>query len=100
MDDQAEIYYCLHGQGYLLLDTLEGDFRAEPWQAGVVTHIPPMWAHRAVNTGPDDLVYAGFYRLSAGHLYDRVARQGFAKVVIRREGRPFLTPRAEAINRK
>ena len=27
--DQPEIYFCIHGEGYLLLETREGDFRAE-----------------------------------------------------------------------
>lgn len=96
-DDQAEIYYCLAGEGYLLLDTLEGDFRAEPWKPGVVTHIPPMWAHRAVNTGHEALVYAGFYHLSAGHVYDRVEQQGFAQVAVRRGGLPVLMDRQQAL---
>jgi glucose-6-phosphate isomerase len=96
-DDQAEIYYCLTGEGYLLLDTLEGEFRAEPWSPGTVTHIPPMWAHRAVNTGREALVYAGFYHLSAGHVYDRVEQQGFAQVAVRRSGLPVLMDRQQAL---
>jgi len=66
-NDQPEIYYCVHGEGFLLLDTLDGEFRAVPWKPGVITHIPPMWAHRVVNTGDDLLVFVAAYHLSAGH---------------------------------
>jgi|YNPBryunderm2012_1023409.scaffolds.fasta_scaffold01293_6 glucose-6-phosphate isomerase len=88
--DQAEVYYCVKGEGYLLLDTLEGDFRAIQWNAGVVTHIPPMWAHRVVNTGNDVLVFMGIFHLSAGHDYDIVASKGFTYRVISVDGKPKL----------
>jgi glucose-6-phosphate isomerase, archaeal len=89
-DDQPEMYICFQGSGYLLLDTLQGEFRAEPWKAGTVTHIPPMWAHRVVNTGEQVLVYAGVYHASAGHDYTLVEAQGFSKVVVERDGKPCI----------
>jgi glucose-6-phosphate isomerase, archaeal len=89
-DDQPEIYYCVQGSGYLLLDTLDGEFRAEPWQPGVITHIPPMWAHRVVNTGNDLLVFVASYHIAAGHLYDKVEEQGFAKIAVENNGKPAL----------
>ena len=89
-DDQPEIYYCVQGSGYLLLDTLEGEFRAEPWQPGVITHIPPMWAHRAVNTGNDLLVFVASYHLAAGHDYEKVKQQGFTKIAVENNGKPEL----------
>ncbi len=92
-DDQPEIYYCVQGSGYLLLDTLDGEFRSEPWEPGVITHIPPMWAHRVVNTGSDLLVFVASYNIRAGHLYDQVEQQGFAQVVVERDGKPVLMPR-------
>ncbi len=92
-DDQAEIYYCVQGRGYLLLDTMEGEFKAEPWEPGVITHIPPMWAHRAVNTGDDLLVYVGIYHIKAGHLYSKVEKQGFTKIIVEQNGRPVLLPK-------
>jgi glucose-6-phosphate isomerase, archaeal len=91
-DDQAEIYFCLQGTGYLLLDTMQGEFQAEAWQAGVITHIPAQWAHRVVNTGPDLLVYIGFYHVKAGHIYDLVEKQGFQKVVVEQNGQAVLIP--------
>lgn len=88
--DQAEVYYCVKGEGYLLLDTLEGDFRAIQWKPGVITHIPPKWAHRVVNTGDDVLIFMGVFHLSAGHDYDIVASKGFSYRVISADGKPKL----------
>lgn len=92
-DDQPEIYYCVQGTGYLLMDTLKGDFHAEPWEPGVITHIPPPWAHRVVNTGSDLLVFVASYHISAGHEYTAVEEQGFAKIIVEKDGQPVLTAR-------
>jgi len=91
-DDQPEVYFCTKGSGYLLMETKDGDFRAEPFHAGIVTHIPGHWAHRVVNTGAEDLSYIGVYSLKAGHSYDRVLERGFAQVVVERNGKPELIP--------
>ena len=91
-EDRPEVYFCTTGGGYLLLETREGDFRAEPFRPGVVTHIPGHWAHRVVNTGTEDLSYIGVYSLAAGHSYDLVLRRGFAKIVVERNGGPELVP--------
>lgn len=90
--DQPEIYFCVRGTGYLLLETRDGDFQAIPWQPGTITHIPPMWAHRVVNTGEETLVFVASYHLAAGHDYAPVIARGFAQVVVERDGRPALVP--------
>jgi glucose-6-phosphate isomerase, archaeal len=90
-DDQAEIYFCLQGEGYLLLQTLDGEFRAERWTAGTLSHIPPMWAHRTVNTGTNDLVFVSVFNLSAGYDYGVVEAKGFKKLVVEHDGQPTLT---------
>ncbi len=89
-DDQPEVYYCVKGEGFLLLDTLEGEFQAIPWRAGTITHIPPMWAHRVINTGTDLLVFIGVFHLSAGHDYEIVAQKGFSYRVYAVDGKPAL----------
>lgn len=91
-DDQPEMYICVRGSGYLLLDTLQGEFRAEAWQPGTLTHIPPMWAHRVANTGKEILVYIGVYHAAAGHNYALVEEKGFAQVVVDRGGKACLVP--------
>ena len=91
-DDQPEVYIVTKGTGYLLLETKEGDFRAEPFRPGVVTHIPGHWAHRVVNTGDDDLSYLGVYSLKAGHSYDLVLERGFQQIVVEQNGEAVLVP--------
>ncbi|MGA2111657.1 MAG: glucose-6-phosphate isomerase family protein [Anaerolineales bacterium] len=89
-EDQPEIYYCVNGEGYLLMETAEGDFQAAAWKPGVITHIPPQYAHRVVNTGSGLLVFVASYHLSAGHDYDLVERRGFSQIVVERDGHPAL----------
>jgi glucose-6-phosphate isomerase, archaeal len=91
-NDQPEMYICVQGTGYLLLDTMDGEFRAEEWRPGTISHIPPIWAHRAVNIGSNVLVYIGVYHAAAGHDYMVVEKRGFAQVVVEREGKPCLVP--------
>ncbi|MGD2143423.1 MAG: glucose-6-phosphate isomerase family protein [Anaerolineae bacterium] len=86
-DDQPEIYFCVKGEGYLLLQTMDGEFQAERWTAGTISHIPPMWAHRVVNTGKDLLVFVASYHLSAGHNYRPIIDRGFKRLVVERDGR-------------
>lgn len=87
-DDQPEIYFCVKGEGYLLLQTADGEFRAERWTPGTISHIPPMWAHRVVNTGSDMLVFVASYHLSAGHDYRLIEAKGFRQMVVERDGKP------------
>ena len=91
-EDQPEIYFCVQGEGYLLMETREGEFQAVAWKPGVITHIPPAWAHRVVNTGDQVLYFVASYHVSAGHVYEPIVERGFSKVVVEREGRPILAP--------
>ena len=91
-EDQPEVYICTKGTGFLLMETEGGDFQADEFLPGVVTHIPGHWSHRVVNTGADDLSYIGVYSLSAGHVYERVLERGFEQIVVRRDGKPVFVP--------
>jgi len=91
-DDQPEIYFCVKGQGYLILETEEGQFRSERWVPGTISHIPPMWAHRVVNIGDEMLVFVATYHLSAGHNHKPIEERGFAQIVAERDGRPVFLP--------
>jgi glucose-6-phosphate isomerase len=90
--DQPEIYFCVAGEGYLLLETRDGEFRAERWTPGSITHIPPMWSHRAVNTGRDLLTFVASFHMAAGHDYEPIVQRGFAQVVVERDGKPVFIP--------
>ena len=85
--DQPEIYFCVKGEGYLLLETLDGEFQVEKWTRGTISHIPPMWAHRVVNVGIEPLVFVASYHLAAGHEYEPVVNRGFLKRIVEENGK-------------
>lgn len=91
-DDQPEIYYCVQGEGFLLMEDREGDFHAIPWRAGTITHIPPAYAHRVVNTGDTPLVFVSAFHVAAGHDYGPVVEHGFKHVIVKRDGKPMQIP--------
>lgn len=85
-EDEPEIYFCVKGRGYLLLEAKNGEFRAEEWTLGTISHIPPMWAHRVVNTGNEPLVFVASYHLAAGHDYEPIVERGFQKRLVEKDG--------------
>lgn len=81
--ETAEIYYCLRGEGCMVMENLEGDTSVEPLVPGTVLYVPPRWAHRSVCTSrQDDLVTMFIYPANAGHDYGTIERQGFHKLVV------------------
>ncbi|MEM7344186.1 MAG: glucose-6-phosphate isomerase [Chloroflexota bacterium] len=89
--ETAEIYYCLKGQGYMVMETPEGDWSVEPLQPGRVLYVPPRWAHRSVNIGiEEDLVTFFAYPGHAGHDYGTIEQQGFRKLVVEENGQPKI----------
>ncbi len=90
--ETAEVYYCQKGQGVMVMETPEGDWAVEPLNPGRVLYVLPRWAHRSVNTSPEeDLVTFFVYPGNAGHDYGTIEEQGFRKMVIDRNGRPSIT---------
>jgi glucose-6-phosphate isomerase len=89
--ETAEIYYCLQGEGYMVMETPEGDWAIEPLHPDGVLYVPPGWAHRSVNTGLDqDLVTFFVYPGNAGHDYGSIEKQGFRKLIVERDGKPYF----------
>jgi len=81
--DTAEIYYTLKGDGYMVMETPEGDWAVEKLVAGSVLYVPPRWAHRSVNIGSEeDLVMFFAYPGNAGHDYGTIETQGFRKLIL------------------
>lgn len=77
-DAQGEIYLALGGSGGILL--FDGDRSA--WIAmreGAMGYIPPGWAHRSVNTGPEAYRFLAVYPGSAGHDYQWVLDHGMGQ---------------------
>lgn len=85
--EAAEVYYCLKGEGMMVMETPEGDWAVESFTPGTVLYVPPRWAHRSINTSPDqDLIFFFVYPANAGHDYGTIEFQGFRKLVIEEEG--------------
>lgn len=88
--ETAEIYICLKGEGYMVMETPEGEARVEPLVKGRVLYVPPRWAHRSVNTGGEDLITFFAYPGDAGHDYGTIEQNGFRKLVVERNGHPEI----------
>jgi len=89
--ETAEVYYCLKGEGVMVMETPEGEWSVEPLRPNAVLYVPPRWAHRSVNTSPtEDLVTFFVYPGNAGHDYGTIETQGFRKLVVEREGAPAI----------
>lgn len=81
--DTAEIYYCLNGEGLMVMETPEGDTAVEKLFPGRVLYVPPRWAHRSVCTSQHDKLVTFFaYPGHAGHDYGTIEQQGFRLIVV------------------
>jgi glucose-6-phosphate isomerase len=81
--DTSEVYYCLGGEGFMVMETPEGDTAVEALVPGRVLYVPPRWGHRSVCTSRQaDLVTFFTYPANAGHDYGTIERQGFRKLVV------------------
>ncbi len=101
--DTAEVYFCLNGRGVMVMETPEGDWSVADLTPGVVLYVPPRWAHRSVNTSPDeDLITFFVYPGNAGHDYGTIETQGFRKLMVDRGNGPEIVdnPRWQAPERR
>jgi len=89
--ETGEIYYCLKGRGFMVMETPEGETAVEPLFPGRVLYVLPRWAHRSVNASlEEDLVTFFIYPGNAGHDYGTIEKQGFRKLVVARDGEPAI----------
>ena len=89
--ETAEVYFCIKGHGYILMDDHEGDVEIQEMKPGTTVYVPPGYAHRSINiskTEPFIMFFA--FRADAGHDYKTIETKGFRKLVIEREGKPTL----------
>jgi glucose-6-phosphate isomerase len=96
--DTAEIYYCLRGRGFMLMETEDGEYELGEMYPGRTVYVPPCWAHRSVNTGGSEpLISLAVYPGDAGHDYGSIETAGFKHVVVERGGKPQVieNPRYE-----
>ncbi len=88
--ETAEVYYCLSGRGYLMMENPEGDWHAEELAPGRAVYVPKRYAHRSVNTGCEPLVTFFVFRADAGHNYGTIETKGFRKLIVMESGNPVI----------
>ncbi len=88
--DTGEVYYCLAGQGAMMMETPEGEVSLIDMKPGVAVYVPPRWAHRSINTGSDTMVTFFVFRSDAGHDYGTIEQKGYRKLVVERDGKPVM----------
>lgn len=89
--ETSEMYYCLKGEGYMVMENPEGETSVEPLAPGKVLYVPPRWAHRSVCTSrQEDLVTFFAYPANAGHDYGTIEQTGFRKLVVDGEQGPEI----------
>ena len=78
---EGELYVGLSGRGGLVLYTGEQArwIEIEPGSAG---YIPPGWAHRTVNVGPEPFQFLAVYSGAAGHDYEFVVEKGMGLRIV------------------
>jgi glucose-6-phosphate isomerase len=88
--DRAEFYMGLAGEGYVLLETEEGEVQAVPMQPGAIVYVPPFWAHRTINSGEEPLIFLSVWPGDAGHDYGTIEESGFARRLVKRNGQAIF----------
>jgi len=87
--DTAEIYYCLRGHGYMLMENPEGDWQAAEMTPGTAVYVPRRYAHRSINISPDEPLITFFaFPGHAGHDYGTIETRGFRKLCVEQDGTP------------
>lgn len=87
--DTAEVYYCLRGHGYMLMENPEGDWEAQELTPGKALYVPGRYAHRSINISATEPLITFFaFPGHAGHNYGAIETQGFRKLVIEQDGKP------------
>jgi glucose-6-phosphate isomerase len=90
--DRAEYYWCIEGEGMLILMDEERNCWAEKMYAGSLHYIPGNIAHRIANTGETILAVGACWPSDAGHDYDSITKNGFSARLKKIGGRPVLVP--------
>ncbi len=89
----SELYFGLLGEGYLLLQTPEGQVSTLRMTPGTAAYVPPFWGHRTLNVGHENFVFFAVYPAQAGYDYHTIEEQGFAAIMIENNGQPELAPK-------
>tara|TARA_B110000438_G_scaffold116808_1_gene114223 strand:- start:18 stop:593 length:576 start_codon:yes stop_codon:yes gene_type:complete len=89
--DTAEVYYCLSGCGYIMMETIRGKWETQKISAGTAVYVPGKYAHRSINTSDlEPLVTFFAFRGDAGHDYGKIETKGFRKIIVEKDGQPQI----------
>jgi len=87
----AEVYYCLRGHGYMLMENPEGDWEARELIPGTAVYVPVRYAHRSINVSPTEPLITFFaFPGHAGHDYGTIETKGFRKLLVEQNGQPVF----------
>jgi glucose-6-phosphate isomerase len=86
--DTAEIYYCLRGRGFMMMELESGEYVLEEMYPGRTVYVPAFYAHRSINVGDEALISLAVYPGDAGHDYGSIETSGFKHLVVERDGKP------------
>jgi len=89
--DTAEVYLCISGHGYMMLENPEGDWRCEELLPGKAVYCPKRYAHRSINVSPTEPLQTFFvFRGDAGHDYGTIEQKGYRKLLVEIDGEPTI----------
>jgi glucose-6-phosphate isomerase len=89
--ETGEVYYCLHGVGYMMMESPEGDVETREMKPGTAVYVPPRYAHRSINIGPAEPLVTFFaFRGDAGHDYGTIETKGFRKLIVETGSGPAM----------
>ncbi len=86
MVETAEVYYTLSGNGYMVMENLDGHCIEMPLSPTQAVYVPRGYAHRTVNTGNVPLVAFYSFAADAGHDYGSIETRGFHKILVEQDG--------------
>lgn len=91
VQETAEVYYCIKGQGFLLMEDPEGNVEIQEMKPGISVYVPPNYAHRSINISDDEPLISFFaFRADAGHDYKTIETKGFRKLIIEKDSKPKI----------
>ncbi len=89
--ETGEVYYCIGGHGYMLMENPEGDWLALELEAGKAVYVPKRYAHRSICVGQNEPLRTFFvFRADAGHDYGTIETKGYRKLLVEMDGKPAI----------
>lgn len=83
--DREEYYWCMQGEGLLMLMDEAGTCWCEEVKEGSLHHIQGKIAHRLINTGNEDLMVTACWPGDSGHDYEAIETKPFYVRVFKEE---------------